>query len=186
MLKGVNVGRPRFDKVFSSVNSFCTKIDYTKAFVLGEVDAAEEKHDGKLIHRFKRSFPKTYGMVNMCFARPWQRDMSLGQSFKLAMDYGLRPAIHHEVVTSLKQARSEQVEALFDQMMKVAKMHGFIQMPLSLSVVCLGSAVSGQTGELIPVQEVVRTSERLSRLQLRKLDFDARIPSAMLIPFVSA
>lgn len=184
--KGVKVGRPVFGKVFSSVNSFYARVDYTKAHVLGEVDEAEESHDGVLIHRMEhRRLPKGSGVVNLVFIQPWKRDMSLGQAFKLMMDFGFRPAIHHEVVVSLKTASQDQIMGLFEQADKVNKVHGRSPVKGSLSVACLGSAVIGKTGELIPVQEVVWAPNPLCRLQLRKLDFDASMPPAQSIAFVS-
>ena len=182
----MKVGRPSFAKVFSSVNSFHALVDYSQAHVLGEVYEADEDHDGKLILRIRRQLPKREGKVSLCFVRPQSTEMSLGQSLLHALDYGFKPAVHHETAASLRMAVPEQIGQLFRQADQAMMDHGFDRQAAVVTIADLGSAVAGKTGELIPVHEVVRSCGRSCRLHLRKLDLDAPVPPAMMIPLVSA
>lgn len=183
MVKGSKVGRPGFSEVFSAVNSFHTPVDYSLAKVLGEVHDEDENHDGQLIHRVDRQLPTGISVVKLCFIRPLNRAMSLTKILYLAMDYGLVPAIHHETVAALRAAAPEQIQSLFHQVDGEVSYRKLPQTS-SVSVVCFGSAVTGETGELIPVHEV-RRHIGWSGVQLRKLNLDAPPRPAMVLPFVS-
>lgn len=184
MTKGMNVGRPSFGEVFSLVNSFHAKVHYADAHILGHLDKedVDEEHDGKLILRVDRQLPVEPSVVQLCFIKPLNRHVSLGQALLLAMDYGLKPAIHHETKTALKAAVSEQIKALFVHVDQEVRLRRLPETPF-VSAACLASAVIGRTGELIPVQEVNRY-RGWSGVQLRKLEFDAPLPPAMVLPFL--
>ena len=186
MVKGMKVGRPSFEKMFASVFLDSVSVNYAQAHVLGEVYEADEDHDGKLILRVRRQLPKGVSTAKICFARPLQKSMSLGHAYNLAMDYGLRPAVHHEVVASLQVASSSQVGQMFDLADQAMLEHGHEQKAHALSIACMGSAVTGKTAELIPVQEVIRSCGQACRVHLRKFDFDAPLFPAQSMAFVSA
>jgi hypothetical protein len=173
-------------ELFSSVNSLHADVDYSKAYVLGDVHEADEDHDGKLIMRIRRQLPKGINPVSLCCVRPRQKDMSLGQALNLAMEYGPRPATHHEAGASLRAAVPEQIQALFDQADRATFEQGIMQMPMDLSVICPATAVSGKTAELITVWQVVRGCGRPCRVHLRKIDFDAPLFPAQSIAVLSA
>lgn len=184
MVKGMKVGRPGFEKLFAVVNSFHAKVDYSQTKVLGDIHEADEEHDGIHSVRIRRDFPKGVGTAKLCFARPRQQ-MSLGQSINLAMDFGLRPAIHHEVMAVMQESYPEQVRQLFDLADMAMFEHGIQKKAMELSILSMGSSVTGMTGELIPVHEVVRSCGRICRVHLRKVDMDANMFSAQLSAFVS-
>ena len=184
MAKGVKVGRPDFEQIFASVNSFHALIDYSQAHVLGEVYHADENHDGKVFLRIRRELPKRAHPASVCFIWPLLADMSLGQALNLAMNFGLRPAIHHEVAASLKGAVPEQIHKLFDLADISMLQQGFSRRAMVLSVASLGSAVAGESGEMIPVHQLTRTNWP-NQLHLRKLDFDAPVPPAQSLAFVN-
>lgn len=185
MVKGMKVGRPSFEKMFASVILESVSVNYAQAHNLGEVYEADEDHDGKLILRIRRQLPKGVGVAKIHFARPLQIGMSLGHSYNLSMDYGLRPAVHQEVRDALTVASSDQVDQMFELADKAMFDHGKRQKAMALSIACMGSAVTGKSTELIPVQEVIRSCGRPCRVHLRKLDFDAPMFPAQLNAFVS-
>lgn len=184
MSKGVR-GRS-FDQMFASVNSFHADVNYDQAQMLGEVYETDEDHEGRMILRVRRHLPKGVDLAKVCFVRPWQREMSRGEALRLAMDYGFRPAIHHEGVRALKTATTDQMEQLFDLADRAVRdQAGARAIAPALSVTCLGSCVIGKTRELIPVQEVIRSCGRPCRLHLRDLDPDASMFPAEMMALVS-
>lgn len=186
MKKGVRIVRPSFDSLFSAVNSLHAEVDYDQAHILGEIHEADEEHDGRLFMRIRRHLPKGVNTVKVCCVQPKQRDMSIGQALNLVMEYGPRPAIHHEAGASLRSATPRQIQALFDQADQATLDRRMKQMPMDLSIICPATAVCGKTAELITVWQVVRACGRACRVHLRKIDFDAPLFPAQSIAFLSA
>jgi len=172
----MKVGRPSFDSVFASVNSFQAIVDYSQTHVLGYVHEADEEHSGKVILRVRRQLPAGKKAANLCCVRPWQRNMSLGNALNSAMEYGPLPATHHETGVVLKNAVPEQIQALYD-MINEGKL-------TALSIICLATSVEGQTSELIPVLEL-NLGCGCPRVHLRKMDFNAPLYPAQMIALVT-
>ncbi len=174
-----------FSNVFVSVNSFKARVDYTKKDILVNVHTSDdENHDGKVILRISRQFSIKRGVISLCFIHPRDKKMSLEQALIEADNFGFSPATHHETVSSLEAADREQIWKLFSQTDSIRYSSGLFPKS-SMSVACLASAVSSQTGELIPVYEIDRFGGHKPLLHLTKLVFDAPVPSAMVLPFVS-
>ena len=184
MVKDRKVGRPSFEKMFASVE-INASINYALEHILGEVYEMDEDHDGKLILRVRRQLPKGVSAKKVCLIRPHQEGMSMGSGYNLAMDYGYRPAVHLELKAALQQAVPEHYDQMFDLADRAMYACGQKKKALALSVACMGSAVTGKTGELIPVQEVIRSCGRPCRMHLRKLDFDGRMFPAQWMAFVA-
>jgi hypothetical protein len=171
-----------FSEHFSSVG-FYVQIDYGRDRNLGHVTWAAEKHNG--VHFPRISHEKSgVKVVNIIFARLYQETASLAQNMKLAMNHGLRPAVYPEIVAFLDQATPEEIACLFKYADSI-HVGRRITCPVVAAIPCLGTAVTGQSGELIPVQMISRfTPNPRTQLQLLKLAFGSRVPPAQLVPFV--
>lgn len=171
----MKVGRPSFESVFAAVNSFQAMVDYSQTNVLGDVHYADEEHNGKVILRVRRQLPSGKKAANLCCVRPWQKDMCLGDALNLAMEYGPRPATHHETGVVLRHAVPEQIQALYDMIEGKRT---------ALSIICLATSVEGQTSELIPVLELNLGCGH-PRVHLRKMNFNAPLYPAQMFALVT-